>query len=44
MNKLSTKTLKILLFIGVFFYLQYYDIKRSDYTINSDIVNNGLHI
>lgn len=40
MNKLSTKTLKILLFIGVFFYLQYYDIKRSDYTINS--VTAGL--
>ncbi len=40
MNKLSTKTLKILLFIGVFAYLQYYDIKRSDYTINS--VTAGL--
>lgn len=40
MNKLGTKTLKILLFIGVFSYLQYYDVKRDAFSINS--VTGGL--
>lgn len=40
MNKLGTKTLKILLFIGVFSYLQYYDVKRGAFSINS--VTGGL--
>lgn len=35
MNKLGTKTLKIILFIGVFSYLQYHDIKGDAFTINS---------
>lgn len=35
MNKLGTKTLKILLFIGVFSYLQYYDVKRGAFSVNS---------
>lgn len=40
MNKLGTKTLKILLFIGIFAYLQYYDVKRSAFSVNS--VTGGL--
>ena len=40
MDKASTKILKILLFIGVFGYLQYYDISRGVHTINS--VTAGL--
>ena len=35
MSKSGTKTLKIILFIGVFAYLQYYDIKRGVFTVNS---------
>lgn len=40
MNKLQTKTLKILLFIGVFAYLQYYDVKRGAFSVSS--VTGGL--
>ena len=40
MNKLQTKTLKILLFIGVFAYLQYHDIKRGSFSANS--IMSGL--
>ena len=40
MNKLGTKTLKILLFIGVFSYLQYYDVKRGAFSVNS--ITGGL--
>lgn len=40
MDKLGTKTLKILLFIGVFAYLQYYDVKRDAFSTNS--VTGGL--
>ena len=40
MNKLGTKTLKILLFIGVFAYLQYYDVKRGSFSVNS--ITGGL--
>ena len=40
MNKLGTKTLKILLFIGVFAYLQYYDVKRGVFSVNS--ITGGL--
>lgn len=40
MNKLGTKTLKIILFVGVFAYLQYYDISRGAFTVNS--VTAGL--
>lgn len=35
MDKAGTKILKIILFIGVFAYLQYYDIKRGVFTVNS---------
>ena len=35
MDKSGTKILKIILFIGVFAYLQYYDIKRGAFTVNS---------
>lgn len=42
MNKLGTKTLKILLFIGVFTYLQYYDMKRGAFSINS--ITGGLFV
>lgn len=35
MNKAGTKILKIILFIGVFAYLQYYDVNRGAFTINS---------
>lgn len=40
MSKLSTKTLKIILFIGVFGYLQYYDVKRGAFSFNS--ITGGL--
>lgn len=40
MNKFETKTLKILLFIGVFAYLQYYDVKRGAFSANS--ITGGL--
>lgn len=40
MNKLQTKTLKIILFIGVFTYLQYQDIKSGTFSVNS--VTSGL--
>ena len=40
MDKASTKILKILLFVGVFGYLQYYDISRGVHTIDS--VTAGL--
>ena len=35
MNKAGTKILKVILFIGVFAYLQYYDVNRGAFTINS---------
>jgi hypothetical protein len=40
LNKLATKTLKILVFIGLFAYLQYYDVKRGAFSINS--VTGGI--
>ncbi|MEA4989046.1 MAG: hypothetical protein VB095_13380 [Anaerovorax sp.] len=35
MNKAGTKLLKVILFIGVFSYLQYHDVNRGTFTINS---------
>lgn len=35
MNKAGAKILKVILFIGVFAYLQYYDVNRGAFTINS---------
>lgn len=40
MNKAGTKTLKIFLFIGVFAYLQYYDVSRGAFSVNT--VTAGL--
>jgi len=40
MNRVGTKTLKIILFMGVFGFLQYYDLNRGAHTINS--VTAGL--
>lgn len=40
MDKSATKTLKIILFIGVFGYLQYHDISRGAFSMNS--VTGGL--
>jgi len=37
MNKAGTKVLKMILFIAVFFYLQYHDINRGAFTVKSVI-------
>ncbi len=38
MNKVETKILKVILFIGVFAYLQYYNVNRGAFTIDSATV------
>ena len=37
MNKAGAKILKVILFVGVFAYLQYHDVNREAFTINSVI-------
>jgi phosphate/sulfate permease len=40
MNKAGTKTFKIILFVGVFAYLQYHDVSRGAFSMNT--VTGGL--